>query len=341
MKFKSINTFIAVSLMMSACTDPEDIISGNDTPPTGALPSTEFTPNNLPDEPYAEDAIRIVATNENAPFYAIELMPDGHYLLSTLRPNYSQAPSVRITPKANGGFVISKKHKDSTTRTRSVEDNNNTLSLPNGEYYGVFTKLGDKKYSLSNGDEIDLMGITNSDKKVTYKNANGSVSNVYVNVSESISENATKSLCRSWHSNSFEVWTYWNGKYAAHGKQTLNNGKVDSSFNSIDEYLFEKDEILGEDSDFCHTVIFTSKGTYICFYMDGEAEVARWQWVDKNKGIFHYEDYEYNDDYDDEWDGYVTTRFAGNQMRIYEDYDYSDYDMDIRIVAVNTFTSIN
>lgn len=344
MKYKSFITFIAASLITSACTNPEEIISGNDTPPKGALPSAEFTLNSLPDGPYAEDAIRIEATSEDAPFYSIELIPDGHYLLSTHRPNYSQAATVGVTTNAKGGFTITKKHKDCSARTRSVEDNNGTTYLPNGDYYGEFIKIGDKKYRLSNGVEIDLMGVTDSDKKVTFKNADGSVSNVYVNVSESVSDDATESLCHTWNCDSFELWAYMNGLYIAHGKQTLKNGMVETYFKSIESDFFEEEDLkydlLGEDSDYCHTVIFTSKGTYICLYMDGEAEVARWQWVDDDKGIFHYEDYEYNECYDDEWDGYVTTRFAGNQMRIYEDYTDSEDGVDSRIVAVNTFTVI-
>ena len=87
MKFKIIYSilFVFSGVVMPACSDSDDEISGNDTPPAGALPSAEFEPNSLPDEPYAEDAIRIVAEEEYAPFYALELMPDGNYLLTTAR----------------------------------------------------------------------------------------------------------------------------------------------------------------------------------------------------------------------------------------------------------------
>lgn len=337
MKFKNIyHILFAVSILaMSACTESDDE-PVNDTPPEGALPSAEFTPNNLPDEPYAEDAIRIVATNEDAPFYAIELMPDGHYLLSTSRPYDYRTASVHVASKADGGFSISKKRKNKTSRARSVEDNNGTLELPNGEYYGEFTKLGDKKYRLSNGDEIDLKDVTGSDKKVSYRRMDGWVSNVYVFVSEPIMESRTKSLCRAWDYNSFELWAYWNNKYIFHGKQTLNNGVVDSYFKVIGGGLFEQEDFI--DDEFCYKIIFTSVGTYICFYLDGDVDVSQWDWKDEWQGTLYY-DHSTGDVY--EGDGFVTVRFAGNQMRIYEDYTDSEKDENIRMVIVNTLTAAN
>ena len=79
--------FIALGIVMPACTDSDDEIGGNDTPPAGALPSAGFEPNNLPDEPYAEDAVLIVAEERYAPFHTLELMPDGSYLLTYNSPN--------------------------------------------------------------------------------------------------------------------------------------------------------------------------------------------------------------------------------------------------------------
>ena len=343
MKIKFLyHILFAVSILtMSACTKSDDE-GGNDTPPAGSLPSAEFKPNNLPDEPYAEDAIRIEAQDEQAPFYAIELMPDGYYLLSTTRPHY-YASSVHVATKADGSFSISKKRNNGAMRARSTRADDGTIILSTGEKYGKFTKLGDKKYRLSNGVEIDLKDATGSDKKVTYKNYDGSVSNVYVKVSEPVLEAAQKSLCRTWNVNSFEIWAYLKGNYIAHGKQTLNNGKVDTYFKAIggDFLGLSKEDFFDEDDEFCKKVIFTSMGTYICFYLDGDAEVALWQWVNQKQGILHYEDSKNNDHYDEEWDGYVTIRFAGNQMRIYEDYVYEGDYGNPRIVAVNTLTAAN
>lgn len=339
MKLKFLyHILFAVSILtMSACTEDE---SGNDdTLPAGSLPSAEFKPNNLPDEPYAEDAIRIEAQDEQAPFYAIELMPNGHYLLST--HSYYYASSVRVATKANGSFSISKKHNNGIVRTRSTRADDGSITLTGGESYGKFTKLGNKKYQLENGVEIDLTGITGSDKKITYKNYDGSVSNVYVKVSEPILGAATKSLCRTWNYNSFEIWGYWNNSYIAHGKQTLDSGKVHSDFKAIDLSGFDREDFLDDDNEFCEKVIFTSMGTYICFYLDGSVERALWQWADEAQGTLHFEDSK-DDEYDDEeYDGYVTIRFAGNQMRVYEDYVEKDEGGNFRIVAVNTLTAAN
>lgn len=341
MKLKFLyHILFAVSILtMSACTEDES--GDDDNLPAGSLPSAEFKPNNLPDEPYAEDAIRVEAQDEQAPFYAIELMPNGHYLLSTNPYNY--ASSVRVATKADGSFSISKKHNNRTVRARSTRADDGSITFNSGESYGKFTKLGNKKYQLENGVEIDLTGITGSDKKITYKNYDGSVSNVYVKVSEPILDAATKSLCRTWNNNSFEIWGYWNNSCIAHGKQTLDNGKVHSDFKAIGGNLFDfdREDFLDDDNEFCEKVIFTSMGTYICFYLNGSVGIARWQWVDKAQGTLHYEDSKDDEYYDEEYDGYVTIRFAGNQMRAYEDYVEKSEGENFRTVAVNTLTAAN
>lgn len=334
-KFLYYILFAASILTMSACTESDDE-SGNDTPPAGSLPSAEFKPNNLPDEPYAEDAIRIEAQDEQAPFYAIELMPDGHYLLSITRPYYYHTSSVRVAAKADGNFSISKKRNNETVRARSTRADDGTIILPTGECYGEFTKLGDKKYRLGNGDEIDLMDVTGSTKTVAYKKRDGDISTVYVGVSESITGDEARSLCRTWNYNSLELWGYWNGNYIVHAKQTLSNGKVDTYFKAIDGDL-SREDVLDYDDELCEKIIFTSTGKYFCFYLDGDIEVRLWQWVDKSQGVLHYEDYMENGQYDEDYDGHVTVRFAGNQMRIYEDYT-GDGE---RIVVVNTLTAAN
>ena len=94
--------FIALGIVMPACTDSDDEIGGNDTPPAGALPSAGFEPNNLPDEPYAEDAVLIVAEERYAPFHTLELMPDGSYLLTY--NSYVHTSSVRVAANAGGSF---------------------------------------------------------------------------------------------------------------------------------------------------------------------------------------------------------------------------------------------
>ena len=343
MKFKIIYSilFVFSGVVMPACSDSDDEISGNDTPPAGALPSAEFEPNSLPDEPYAEDAIRIVAEEEYAPFYALELMPDGNYLLTYYRPYNVYAPSVHVAANADGNFSIYKSRKAKAVRAGGVTDENGTVMLPDGSEYGKFTKLGNKRYRLGGGIEVDLQDATGSDRTISYRNYDGTVSRVYVSVSQPVAGRATKSLCRTWDYNSFEMWAYWNGKYVAHGKQTVNDGEVDTYFKAIggDILGISREDFLDEDGEQCRKVIFTSVGTYICFYLDGDVEVALWSWTDEAQGTLHYEDSMANEDYDDEWDGYVTVRFAGRQMRIYEDYTYWEDDVSTRVVAVNTLTA--
>lgn len=332
--------------MMAACGESDDDgMGGNDAVPAGALPSADFTLNNLPDEPYAEDAVRIVAEDGTAPFYSLELMSDGNYLLATSRPYNSYTPYVGVAARPDGSFSISRSRKAKAVRAKRTTDANGTMILPDGSKYGKFTKIGTKRYLLDGGIEVDLQHATGSEQTVSYKNYDGTVSTVYVNVSEMFTEDETKSLCRTWNYNSFEIWAYWNGSYIAHGKQVVNNGKVSSEFTSaggalLDMLELDRDEFLDDDDELCYKVIFTTAGTYICFYLDGDTEVARWQWVDKAQGTFHYEDMP-GEDYDDDWDGYVTVRFAGKQMRIYEDYTARDGGMTMRSVVVNTLTAAN
>ncbi len=334
--------FLVVSLLiMAACTESDDDSkdgSGNGNVPVGAFPSAEFHPNNLPDEPYAEDAIRIEALDDQAPFYAIELMSDGYYLLSTVRPYYD-ASAVHVAAGTDGSVFICKSRQNSAVKTRGTESDDGTIALPNGEYYGKFTKLGDKKYLLSNGVEIDLMNLTGSDKEIQYKGKDGWISHVYVNVSEPISEDLTrKSLCRTWKGNSEEGWVYFRNEYVAHWKQTFNNGKIDTYFQKIEDDMFDIAEKDFVDEDyFCYKVTFTSVGTYICFYSDGDMEVARWNWVNKEKGTLYC--YHSMTDDDIEIDGYLTVRFAGNQMRVYE--DCTDQEENMRFVVVGTLTAAN
>lgn len=333
--------FVVSLLIMAACTESDDDSengNGNNNVPIGALPSAEFNPNNLPDEPYAEDAIRIEALDDQAPFYAIELMSDGHYLLSTVRPYYN-ASAVHVTARADGSVFICKSRQNNTVKTRGTDSEDGTIALPNDEFYGKFTKIGDKRYLLSNGVEIDLMNLTGSNKEIQYKSKDGWISHVYVNVSEPISEDLTKrSLCRTWNMNSEDGWVYWCNKYVAHWKQTFNNGKVDTYFQKIEDDMFDvtaKDFV--DEDDCCYKIIFTSVGTYMCFYLNGDIEVARWNWVNKEKGTLYYDHSMIDDDI--EGDGYVTIRFAGNQMRVYE--DYTEQEDNLRLVIVSTLTAAN
>ena len=75
---------MALCLGMLSCTSDEENAPSTSIP-DGALPSETFVPNRLADEPYAEEAILVKVEDYDAPFYSLELMGDGHYLLSPER----------------------------------------------------------------------------------------------------------------------------------------------------------------------------------------------------------------------------------------------------------------
>ncbi|MGN1216369.1 MAG: hypothetical protein ACI4TD_00165 [Phocaeicola sp.] len=314
----------SLSIMMPACDNTEDI-SGNDVPPVGALPSDEFTLNNLPDEPYKKDAMKLV-TEDGYPFYSIELMPDGHYLLCRDEPRILMG----VNMDGNGDFSV----KAKLTRSRTTTYEDGTIDIFGIGTYGKFNKSGDL-ITINDRDyrtiEIDL----NDPAKIKVDSEPISV----IKVAQEQTTDATKSLCRTWNFNSQEIWAYFNGKYVAHGKQTIdNNRNVDTYFKGIlglEKYDFFDDYP-------CYKTVFTTYGTYISFYTDDTTEYALWEWIDEAKGIMKYEDSILNDDYDNEWNGQVSIRFKGNQMRVYEDfsgYDY-EYEYNSRNVSVSTLTAV-
>lgn len=140
--------------------------------------------------------------------------------------------------------------------------------------------------------------------------------------------------------NSFETWHYFNGAYIAHGKQWIENGVVSHNVefsSAAGKWDYDKDDVLYEDSEFCKRIIFSSS-TYLCFYVDGTAEVSGWDWRDRSNGTLYYYDL-FDQDNTEKWDGYVTVRFKGSQMRVYEDYSDSKDGMSFRMICVNTLTA--
>ena len=224
---------VSLCFVLSAC-ESDDETNGSDGLPEGALPSSEFTPNNLPDEPYADDVIKIVAEDDDAPFYSLELMADGHYLLSLSRPASNLAKAVSEDKTADGACGICQSRQPSAMRTRSVTDEEGTRSSGyGGLYYGTFIKIADHKYRLNNGVEIDFSEYTVSTKTVKYKIPDGVVAVVNVYRVEPLQDVLTRSLCRAWNCNSFEVWGFINDAYVVHGKQTLVDGNVERKMISL------------------------------------------------------------------------------------------------------------
>lgn len=191
MKFRHLFYLLAsLSMVLSAC-ESDDETSGNNEPPEVALPSAEFRPNSLTGA-YTEDAIRIEAEDRyNAPFSSIELMQDGYYLFTSYNMYNGYTSSACAAAGIGDNPDINNGHK--VIYTRSTTDENGTISF-NDSQYGKFTKLGDKKYRLSNGIEIDLQDAA----KVRLKYPDGTVRTVYASVIPPMQGDATRSLCRTW-----------------------------------------------------------------------------------------------------------------------------------------------
>lgn len=329
------------SVGFTACESDENGEYGDEKIPEGALPTTEFTPGNFEDEPYAEDAIKVEVQSTlegNPEFSSIELFGDGHYLMSGARSNHAPQKTVKAKREADGSVSVFKKRGTKRMTTRANEDG--TIIFDNGSYtYGTYTREQKGVYRFNNGALLDLRKLQEGSSEVVYTNSDGSKSTVYVSYNVDEKPLEMRSICRSWRMNSFETWHYFNGAYIAHGKQWIENGVVSHNVEfspAAGKWDYDKDDVLDEDYEFCKRIIFSSS-TYLCFYVDGTAEVSGWDWRDRSNGTLYYYDL-FDQDNTEKWDGYVTVRFKGSQMRVYEDYSDSKDGMSFRMICVNTLT---
>lgn len=331
------------SVGFTACESDEDGEYGDEKIPEGALPTAEFTPGNFEAEPYAEDAIKIEVQSTlegNPEFSSIELFGDGHYLMSGTNNYNAPQQTVKAKREADGSVSIVKKHGAKRMATRANEDG--TIIFDNGSYtYGTYTREQKGVYRFNNGALLDLRKLQEGSSEVVYTNSDGSKSTVYVSYNVDEKPLEMRSICRSWRMNSFETWHYLNGAYIAHGKQWITNGVVSHNIDlspAAQKWDYDKDDVLpAEDYEFCKRVIFSSS-TYLCFYVDGTAEVSGWDWRDRSNGTLYYYDL-FDQDNTDKWDGYVTVRFNGSQMRVYEDYSEPEGGMKFRMINVSTLTA--
>nr|WP_302945721.1 hypothetical protein [uncultured Prevotella sp.] len=319
--------------------------------PDGAKPSTEFTLGNNADEQYAKDAIKMdVKTwgdgKTDQEFSSIELFADGHFLITTPKAKKAQQQTVGVTRQADGSTAIFKKHGTERMKTRAV-DAEGTIIIDNGLYiYGTYTRVKDGVYQLSNQTTIRIKdnGITGY-ATITYTNSYGVDITIVVDIDFQYKPDpAIRQLCRSWRMDSSETWLYANGVYFAYGKQWLNLGRVYQEVTLSPEgkqWDFDEDDILDDKDDYCYRTIFSPCGTFVCFYMDGDVEIGRWEWKDTNYGILRcWEPFEIGD-YDDDDDDYadVTVRFDGKKMRIYQDYMDDEDDFQFRVLNVSEFSA--
>lgn len=315
--------------------------------PNGAKPTQEFTFGDCEDEAHAEDAMKLNVESWDGyttpDFTSIEFFGDGHYLITTPLAHLAPERTVSVTREADGSTAIFKKHATKHLKTRAT-DNNGTMDIDNGKYqYGTYTRVNAHTYRLSDNSVIEFLNDMEEGKgEVTYTSSDGTRSNVYVSfATQDKSATPNRSLCRSWNCDSFEMWAYMNGAYMAHGKQWMENGRVHHNTKlspSAKKWGIEEDDFFDPDTEYCYRMIFSPSGTYVCFYMDGDVEVACWEWSNQNDGIMHYWD-PYDHEAEDDWSGDVTVRFKGKQMRIYEDYSETEEIMTIHTIVVNTLTA--
>lgn len=315
--------------------------------PNGAKPTQEFTFGDCEDEAHAEDAMKLNVKgwdgNTTQDFTSIEFFGDGHYLITTPLAPHAPERTVSVAREADGSTAIFKKRATKHLKTRAT-DNNGTMDIDNGKYqYGTYTRVNAHTYRLSDNSVIEFLNdVKEGNGQVTYTSRDGTKSNVYVNfATQDKSATPNRSLCRSWRMDSFEMWAYMNGAYMAHGKQWMENGRVHHNYKlspSAKKWGIEEDDFFDPDTEYCYRMIFSPSGTYVCFYMDGDVEVACWEWRDQSNGIMHYWD-PYDHEAEDDWSGDVTVRFKGKQMRIYEDYSETEEIMTIHTIVVNTLTA--
>lgn len=329
--FFQIAMCVVLCMGMLACTS-DDEENASMQIPDGALPSGTLIPNSLPDEPYASDAISIkVVDGYDAPFTYLELLGDGHYLLSYYDYYYSQSRDVR---GENAQSYILRK----STSANCQNPLSRVSQTNNGLEYGKYEVTGEKVYILENGYEVDLGEISNAGT-LRYRNPNGTTwSTVYVDATKTNPDEATRSLCHGWNLNSFECWIYLNNYYLAHGKQVISNGKCVNYFKVLGNDLFDisEEEYLGDESTVAYYVYFGTNGVYICYFLDGSIDFRNWRWRSAEEGIIEYYDYDGSAGFT--YGGFASVRFAGSQMRIYEDYTEYDDACTARLIAVNTLT---
>lgn len=315
--------------------------------PSGATPTQEFTFGDCEDEAHAEDAMKLNVESWDGyttqDFTSIEFFGDDHYLITTPLAHLAPERTVSVAREADGSTAIFKKHATKHLKTRAT-DNNGTMDIDNGKYqYGTYTRVNAHTYRLSDNSVIEFLDdVKEGNGQVTYTSRDGTQSNVHVNfATQDKSATPNRSLCRSWNCDSFEMWAYMNGAYMAHGKQWMENGRVHHNTKlspSAKKWGIEEDDFFDPDTEYCYRMIFSPSGTYVCFYMDGDVEVACWEWSNQNDGIMHYWD-PYDHEAEDDWSGDVTVRFKGKQMRIYEDYSETEEIMTIHTIVVNTLTA--
>lgn len=258
----------------------DELISDKDLP-SGVLPSENMTYGSASAETYATHAARysIKATDE-FPYVSIELFGDGSYLIT--KSGYQSVYGRKATKGYEDSYYIAGGYTVEQEGHYSLED------------FGTL-KIEEE------GDGFNLI----------FDNTNGNrLSTVFATKDAIYTDDASKSLCRTWDLNTTEEWMYLGSNLVINTKYTGgDNPRIEGKIGVDSEELQES--IAG----MCKRMVFSPAGTYFCTYNDGTVRVSTWEWGNAEQGILFFDWKAGEQD-----EGYVTIRFAGKQMRTYEDY---------------------
>ena len=245
--------------------------------PNAAKPSKELTLGNAADEEFASIAVKYLISDNESPYESVELLGDGTYIIA--------------------------KKGASSGMTRAEDD-----YLIVGGY--VMKEEGN--YSL---EDFGTLKVEEDEDKynLTFDNTYGNrISTVFAEKSPVLTDDVTKSLCRTWDMDGIDQWMYLGAlklaefSYIGGTKPQYKGAGIDQ----MDEETLE--ELIGGT---CCQIKFTPSGTYFCTYNNGEVLYSTWNWVNKEQGTLYY-DWQQGENEE----GYVTVRFDGETCNIYEDY---------------------
>lgn len=245
--------------------------------PDAAKPSKELTLGNATTEEFASHAVKYEISDNEFPYESIELLGDGTYILA------KKGASSRMTRTEDeyvimGGYVMN-------------EDGNYSL-----EDFGTLkVEEEEGKYNL------------------TFDNTYGNrISTVFAEKSPVLTDDVTKSLCRTWNIDGIDQWMYLGvlklGEFSYVGGS-------DPHFEGTGVDMIDQETIDELIAGTCCKIIFSPSGTYCCINNDGTILHSTWRWANQEQGTLYY-DWQQGENEE----GYVTVRFDGKQCNIYEDY---------------------
>ena len=245
--------------------------------PDAAKPSKELILGNAADEEFASIAVKYVISDNESPYESVELLGDGTYIIA------KKGASSRMT-RAEEDYLIMGGYIMNEEGNYSLEDFG-TLKVEEEE----------GKYNL------------------TFDNTYGNrISTVFAEKSPVLTDDVTKSLCRTWDMAGIDQWMYLGALKLSEFSYVggPNPHYEGASIDMMDQETL--DELV---AGTCCKMIFSPSGTYCCIYNNGTILHSTWRWANKEQGTLYY-DWQQGENEE----GYVTVRFDGNKCNVYEDY---------------------